>query len=453
MSSSWAPLGLGSEADAPEASGGGSAGVEELGRDTMHGAALDGGPAERPEAGSRQDGQEDLVERASYGAVSVSLHAPASFTLGRRDCSTEDLLGVASRSQCLRCQANSGEPEGRGGGIGHQDDDGKDEILVDGSAAAVRTDAGVRLEDGSGAAPAAEAAVPVARRLKLRLRNDTFYDDYLHRGGGEADGTPGPGAESPLWAMSYYDYGAHVRVVEGDPSDLGATQYPFVAHHGKYHNYVQELRTAPVVPYINGFTMPTREKDAETNACFKQVLLRPHWCPDQRQCRKIAFTRCFCEATGKAGADAEGVAGCASAELSFIGPWRQYLAEQQTVARAADARLERSRKIPVLTDVACLRQWWLPQAVRGGHVHDVLVPLLSGRARHASDVELHGSWFRRSPSKVGSACGCDSEFTQRHMADWVDSLQEDCVSKPCRRMPLTHGVAWEILRPQERGRC
>ena len=78
--------------------------------------------------------------------------------------------------------------------------------------------------------------------------------------------------------MGLYDYGVHVRVVPGDPFNLRPGQYAFAVHHAKFYTYVQELREMPVVPYVQGFTMPTKEKDPETNACCKQVLLRPQIC-------------------------------------------------------------------------------------------------------------------------------------------------------------------------------
>ena len=96
--------------------------------------------------------------------------------------------------------------------------------------------------------------------------------------GGFESGPSGMPSETPLLGMSYYTYAMWVRVVEGDPDDLAANHYAFVHHHAKYANYVQELRPAPVVPFVHGFTMPTVEKDAETNACFRQVLLQPHHC-------------------------------------------------------------------------------------------------------------------------------------------------------------------------------
>ena len=52
------------------------------------------------------------------------------------------------------------------------------------------------------------------------MRSETFYDDYQHR----CDCEPnefGQLVDTPLRAMSYYDYGAHVRALPGGPADLG----------------------------------------------------------------------------------------------------------------------------------------------------------------------------------------------------------------------------------------
>ena len=62
--------------------------------------------------------------------------------------------------------------------------------------------------------------------------------------------------------MSYLDYGACVRVVLGDPWALRPNQYAFEEHHDKFSTHVQELRDAPQVPFVHGFTMPTVAKDA-----------------------------------------------------------------------------------------------------------------------------------------------------------------------------------------------
>ena len=289
---------------------------------------------------------------------------------------------------------------------------------------------------------------------KLRLRNDTFYDDYLHRGGDEEDGCEGL-AETPLRHMSYYDYGAHVRVVEGDPYNLLPKQYAFASHHGKHDNYVQELRPAPVVPYINGFTMPTECKDAETNACFKQVLLRPHHCPGPGHCHKVAFAHAFCSPLCCGAATDPRSPGM---PLSFVAPWKHFFAQERSLAQAADERLGDSgasrgaRRCAVLSDATCLRQWWLPEAVRGGHVHQVLVPMLTGERRHASDNGLHGSWRRRSAAATMPPNPCDDLGTQHHLSSWWLALQAERAARPCCRVRLPHELVWKVLRSQGSGR-
>ena len=94
--------------------------------------------------------------------------------------------------------------------------------------------------------------------------------------------------------MSYLEYGAYVRIVLGDPWSLGSNQYAFEEHHTKFRTHVQELRSAPAVPFIHGFTMPSMAKDAETNACFKQLLLRPHACRGPQHCLLCDATADFC---------------------------------------------------------------------------------------------------------------------------------------------------------------
>eukprot|EP00973_Karenia_brevis_P043472 6024025-Karenia_brevis.AAC.1 len=80
--------------------------------------------------------------------------------------------------------------------------------------------------------------------IKIRRRNDTFYDDYLHRSGmeniGNEDNVP-----TVLQHMSYYEYGMYVRIVQGDPWNLKRQQYAFDSHHHKFETHVQELRPAP----------------------------------------------------------------------------------------------------------------------------------------------------------------------------------------------------------------
>ncbi len=272
-------------------------------------------------------------------------------------------------------------------------------------------------------------------KVKLRVRSDTFYDDYLHRG----DCEPGSGGtlrDTPLRNMSLYCYAMFVRIVEGDPEDLGPNQYAFSGHHSKKNDYVQELRPSPSVPFIHGFTMPTVTKDAETNACFKQVLLRPHHCSGSHQCRRVDFTRGFCqecrssrsrrEATGQVVTDAatDHVVKEVISTWSFVPPWTHYHAQQLLLAQRADRLLEKSCKIAVLPDITSLRQWWLPTAVRHSIVQDTLVPWLMGLKRHDTDSALRGTWCRRDLS--------------------AHFMQES--ARPCWRARLPESLAWLVLR-------
>ena len=239
--------------------------------------------------------------------------------------------------------------------------------------------------------------------------------------------------------MSYYTYGMWVRVVEGDPDDLAACQFAFAAHHTKYANYVQELRKTPVVPYLHGFTMPTREKDAETNACLKQVLLRPHHCSGRNKCRSIEFTSAFSEPTTIRGNNRG-----ATTELCFSMCCKRYLAGQKTLAERADHKLCISRMWPVLQDVVGLRQWWLPGAVCGGCVHEFFIPLLCGQVAHPTDSSLQGVWFRPIAKKL-RANACDSIRTRKLMHEWRWGGGQGVTTKPCIRLQMPIQVSWLIL--------
>ncbi|CAK0803316.1 unnamed protein product [Prorocentrum cordatum] len=277
-----------------------------------------------------------------------------------------------------------------------------------------------------GASLAEEATdEPQQRNAGVRLKSNSYYDDYLHRGSAEF-GASGRAAKTPLASMSYYDYGMWVRVVPGDPNALAPDEYAFAGHYGKHADYVQQLRAAPAAPYISGFTMPTEEKDPETNACFKQVLLRPHACPGPDSCRQVHFAQHFCCASrSREGGRARG-----RAPLSFLGPWRAYRAEQLVLAKRADQALQRSRQCPVLHDTTAIRYWHLPGTARGGPVHESFLPLLCG-GRHATDPGLDGTWCRRReiPTPVAGA-----------------DLQRPSRGAVCWRMALPVDLAWAVLR-------
>ena len=271
--------------------------------------------------------------------------------------------------------------------------------------------------------------------MKIRLRTDTFYDDYLHRG----DCEPGPAGilrDTPLRSMSLYTYAMYVQIVEGDPEKLKVNQYQFSQHHKKGESYVQELRQAPVVPFIHGYTMPTAEKDADTNALFKQVVLRPHHCLGKDECRKVNFTQGFCQEcrVSRSKRDESGhinkdeTSDRATREVmstwSFVPPWRQYHAQQLLLTRRADERLQNARRTAVLPDTTTLRQWWLQDAVRHTIVQDTLVPWLMGHRPHATDPELRGTWCRRELNSPNL------------LAD----------GRRCWSPRLTENLCWQVLR-------
>jgi len=193
--------------------------------------------------------------------------------------------------------------------------------------------------------------------------------------------------------MSLYNYAVHIKVVPGDPYDLGCNQLPFASHHRKYSKYVQEIRDSIVVPYVHGFIMPTEEKDPETNACFKQLLLRPHSCKGFSHCMGLSFTTAFFHCDQQE---------CVCGD-SYVWPWRLFIAKQACLAARADCLVSSSNKMPVLQDCVGFRQFWLPESVKAGFVHDDLIPLLRGHRRHESDHGLHGSWVRHALQPHASA--------------------------------------------------
>ena len=218
------------------------------------------------------------------------------------------------------------------------------------------------------------------------------------------DFAPGRGdQETPLCSMSLYDYAMFVRIVDGDPWDLKANQYAFEEHHAKFDTFVQELRPSPVPLFIHGFTMPTAERDAETNALFKQLLLRPHCCAGPGHCLEYNATRTFCDGALKRCKvlDADGVPQKDSegrvifehrCKYSFVRQWRMFEAQQMAAATRADAKIQASRRYPVLQDTTAVRSWWLPDTHPGGVVHTKILPALRA-VRASARVPLQVSWL------------------------------------------------------------
>ena len=90
--------------------------------------------------------------------------------------------------------------------------------------------------------------------------------DWLHRGDRE-----------PLKSMGMYHYAMYVYTAQAnplhfDPQDFET--YAFADTHPAAASRVQKLRVgAPFrVPKFFGFTMPSKEKEAEVNALFKSVI-------------------------------------------------------------------------------------------------------------------------------------------------------------------------------------
>ena len=202
--------------------------------------------------------------------------------------------------------------------------------------------------------------------------------------------------------MSLYDYAMFVRIVDGDPWDLKPNQYAFEEHHAKFEMCVQELRSSPVVPFIHDFAMPTSDQDPETNALFKQLLLRPHRCAGPGHCLGYNATSSFCDGAhvkrktfDADGIELKGLNGqpiCEySREYSFVRQWRLFNAEQLTAATRADAKIHASRMYPVLQDTTAVRSWWLPGAHPGGVVHTKVIPALRA-VRASARVPLRVSW-------------------------------------------------------------
>jgi len=266
-----------------------------------------------------------------------------------------------------------------------------------------------------------------AAQVNIRRRNDTFYDDYLHRGWQEVD-AGGKTVCTPLVHMSYLEYGAYVRIVLGDPWTLRPNQYAFVAHHSKFHTHIQELRQSPAVPFIHGFTMPSVEKDAETNACFKQLLLRPHVCRGPQHCMQCDATFRFCTARLKwqrardeHGVPEEDLSARPVFErvrlYSYVPQWHLFESRQLQLAERADQKIKSSKKYPVLPDTSCMREFWLPGAIRNSVVHEHFVPLLRAkfaelRATVLWDILRLAGWVRTDVGQVIGIAGTEAELAR-----------------------------------------
>ena len=184
--------------------------------------------------------------------------------------------------------------------------------------------------------------------------------------------------------------------------------------------------------------MPTLEKDAETNACFKQVLLRPHKCKSLQTCRGVKFTQDFsaplCAQPGKADK---------VSAYSYEPNWRHYLAQQKVLAERADDKLRRSCMWPVLHDTSSLRQWWVSGSEQHRCVLDDFVSLFSGRLKHRTDSTLSGTWARWEASFF-SATFSNNTLEEQHMQP--SDFSKTYCPRRVWRMALPSDLVWLVLR-------
>jgi hypothetical protein len=264
----------------------------------------------------------------------------------------------------------------------------------------------------------------------VKLSNDAFYDDWLHRGFAE-----------PLRAMNHYIYGMYVAVVPKVHAHRDAMRcFPFDHHYNKASHSVQVLLEGPRTPFLHGVTLPTKDADPETNALMHQTLFRPTRCPGSGFCNQphkhSALYMCPAICLRMKGDPAPFVYGLscprirASAAIRgarrFVQPWRAFEAEQQTLARrncydtvprGADCKLEMAKRVPCLTDVTCQRKWFMPGALETSFLQDWLIPWLCGGGSHLyAGPCLAGGRGHCTPSRVADCRPSYSvrSFTRTH---------------------------------------
>jgi len=120
------------------------------------------------------------------------------------------------------------------------------------------------------------------RRPRTHIIGTNQADDFLHRGGVE-----------PLASMGIVHYSMFVYSATRGSTKPSDRVFEYVDHYSKRSQYVQVLRTVFRVPVIQGFTLPTRERDEQTNTMFKSVLFQPYKCEAELQCNE-----CVCKVLG-----------------------------------------------------------------------------------------------------------------------------------------------------------
>eukprot|EP00435_Cladocopium_sp_Y103_P054286 s821_g17.t1 len=219
------------------------------------------------------------------------------------------------------------------------------------------------------------------------------------------------------------------------------TQYdrviPFVSHYKKHTGFVQVLEASPRVPYMVGFTMPSRHGDAATNALYHLCLMKPgnmcrgqcddvgwlsghvisHSWPRHQQ-NMFGFTWPTRKASRKRG------------EGRFTEAWKAWEALQLTRAQQGWRKLKAERRVAVLDDVASFRTWYLPNAVKETVVQSWLLPWLRGHFRHV----YKGPWKEKRTGTHVNPKYSRTQFLRLH------PLGLACLPA------LPHSVAVNVLR-------
>ena len=71
-------------------------------------------------------------------------------------------------------------------------------------------------------------------------------------------------------------------------ASLGRPCFEFDPHYTKAKSLVQVLLCSQEVPYLHGFTVPSKDQDLATNSLAHLVLFRPTRCPGATCCRDAA---------------------------------------------------------------------------------------------------------------------------------------------------------------------
>ena len=192
----------------------------------------------------------------------------------------------------------------------------------------------------------------------LQASNDAFLDDWFHRG-------------SALGWMCHYVYAMYVKVVPRTEECQYDRVIPFVSHYKKHTGFVQVLEASPRIPYMVGFTMPSRHGDAATNALYHLCLMKPGsmcrgqcddvgWlsghvishCWPKHQRNMFGFTWPTRKAPRKRG------------EGRFTEAWKAWEALQLTRAQRGWRKLKAERRVAVLDDVASFRSWYFAKCCK-----------------------------------------------------------------------------------------